>query len=225
MSRGKKRANASKNARGARSITARSLGVLGLVGFTNVLIAGPASAVKSPAKYSPLTTQISAEPGETVQLPDYAWVAQQLSNPNLTPAARQYLDELPVWGQNAGPIANTPSAPAGDPIASEICNAKDMFGVTVATYSSYVGFSVGTPKGATQQEITQMSVPNDYFSSGLYALDGQSTWETSQPGPPTPYMSGQDGVAATLVGALYPLTITIDYNFYGSGVWNASCLF
>lgn len=151
-----------------------------------------------------------------MRLTNYAWVEQELKIPNLPPSWVTYLESLTVAVSDAGPAPDAPAAPAGDPVASQSCTGQDIFGITVWNYNSYVGFSTSNGK------ITNMSLPNDYFHSDYGYSVSQPSWQTSQPGPPTASMTGQDGTNLYLATVPYG-AISIEYHFSGNGSWGARC--
>jgi hypothetical protein len=143
-------------------------------------------------------------------------VERQLNNPLLTPSERNALAAVPVAIYNSAPVTDAAAVLGADPIASASCTGKDIFGITVWTYSSYVGFSVH------EGLITNLSTPNDYFNSSYGYSVSQPSWQTSQPGPPIASMTAQDGTNLMLASVPYGV-ITIEYHFYGSGNWTAYC--
>jgi len=205
---------------------------LGIAGFaTSGAVASPAGASTAGNPPAALNADsvglaphvVVAGPGQTVDLSNYSSVERQLNNPNLTPSQRQQLLTIPVVLENAGPIPNLPTPPPGDPIASDVCDAKNFLGWTVASFYTYEGFSVGTPKGATQQEITQMTTPNASITSTVWFLQSKS-WSTSQPGPPTTYMEGRENFVAGLAGVGNLVNVTDVIQFWGNGDWTPSCV-
>lgn len=185
-------------------------------------------AVSAGTIYETLTTLVhqqpptAALPGETVTLPDKAWVESELARVDLTAAERQVLEEAPVSMTNDGPAPTATSIPVapGDPIASNICNAQDELGQSVATIKTYWGFTGTTWKGL--ENISTLSTPSSSFISTLYTRTSFS-WGTSQPGPPTPHMSGRVETDFAVAYIDFPSYVaTQNFNFHGH-TWTASC--
>jgi hypothetical protein len=209
----------------------RVLGNVAAAGAVLVVPAGALAAAEQPASAAtgstpsigepPAFGPVAVRPGQVVMLPTRSWVLQQLARPDLTPSERQWLQSVPVAVENATSATTAPAAPPGDPVAYSDCSIQDVFGVTISSVDTYVGFSTGTYKG--QIDVTTLSVPHVYIT-GLYGPDGLYTWTTSQPGPPTPHMTGQLTQLVELIGAGYPIySYQEDFNFWGTGYWTSVC--
>jgi hypothetical protein len=199
-------------------------------------VASPAPTMADLASAVPKLSLVPLSPGQTRSTADLAWVENELATPGLSNQERTFLErDVPVAVTETASIGPPPSGSAvagaagsevagaaeSDPVMSDSCTWTDLAGITTMWYHSYWGFSDNGSK------VTQLSTPNDYaYSNGLleFYFTG-STWDTSQPGPPTPSMSAQDDgyfdsqVLGYTVGTY---EAEINYQLYGSGAWSTN---
>lgn len=199
-------------------------------GIASFLAEPSASAAPAPPNaaslFSELTTlesmrpAMAAQAGQSVTLPAKPWIVRELGRANLTAQERRVLQQAPVSVTNGGSLAMATRSTAtglGDPVMSNVCNAKDVLGLSQATSSVYWGFTAGGIN------ITYVSTPNVYWTSVSYTRTGY-TVSTSQPGPPTHHMNGLVHTDFSLAYIGYPsYVMTQRFSFYGTGAWSASC--
>jgi hypothetical protein len=220
---------------GAKSRRARQLGILagvvptvaGTWAFVSPSGAAPVTTQQAPATLQELIAEqpspgapVVMEPGQTTLSPLDAWVKTELQLPGLTADEQYYLE-------NQVPVSVTSSPPnpllgqgvsASDPVASNNCWWKNGLGWTLMSYNSYEGFNDNGYK------ITRIYPPSDdAYSNGAleYYVDG-SSWATSQPGPPTTFMTADDIQyfhSAILGIEDQAYEAKISYRLYGSGAW------
>lgn len=190
---------------------------------------GPPSAAPTLGQLASSVPQLSPVPlaaGQTIDTADLAWVEHELAQPGLSSQEVSFLEnDVPV-AVTAGPPGPPPSTAssataADDPVMSDSCTWTDLAGITVMWYHSYWGFSDNGTK------ITEISTPNDYAyaNNALEFYFTGSSWDTSQPGPPTTSMSAQDDgyFDSQFLGyTIGTYEAEMDYQLYGSGAWSTS---
>jgi hypothetical protein len=209
-------------------------GILSGTSAALVVAAQPADAVgTSPevptmadlASAVPKLSLVPLSPGQTRDTVDLAWVEKELATPGLSQSEISFLEQdVPVAVTQTTSIGPPPAGSAlgnlvgNDPVMSNSYTWTDLAGITTMWYHSYWGFSDNGTK------ITQLSTPNDYaYANGAleFYFTG-SSWDTSQPGPPTTSMSAQDDgyfdsqVLGYTVGTY---EAEMNYQLYGSGYW------
>lgn len=183
----------------------------GTSGF-NPLPAGSQVPMLDVAPYS-----YSLLPGQKAILGNYSLLKRLSAFPNLPIKIKDLLESTPVT-VSANPAGHSyASTTSGDPVMNNGCTWRDIYGFTLASFNSYLGFS------ANGSVVTQVSVPNNYvditgWALGTITYDG-STFTASNPIINTWYSTVQvDGSFTQSVGGLASSQFgaQIDFNMYGN---------
>ncbi len=216
----------------ARQLTL-GLGVLAVgVGMTSgVAFAQDATGLNSQSLASHLPTfekmlnvapySYALLPGHGTFLDNYALAKRLAALPNLPSQVKDLLVSTPVTVSANPTVPSDTSDIPGDPVMNGGCIWKDIYGFTVVTFSSYLGFS------ANGSVVTQVSIPNNHedvtgWALGTITYNG-SSFRTSTPLVNTWHSTAQvSGFFTQSVGGetVDQLGAQIDFNMYGNGAWS-----
>ena len=169
---------------------------------------------------TPVEPKVQLSPGQSVNLPAMYWVESEIGKSWLTPAERQYLNNIPVSVSEPSESQMLASAPSGlvvvggggggsgSAVMSGQCNYSTIGGSW--WYHSYLGFSYN---GAV---ITNVSSPNDYWQNFALAHYNGSIWHQFE-------ATGSAHITYTDSGwwdSGYIGVSIINYYMNGDGTWS-----